>query len=66
MLASMTPELFPRFSNCRVFSLCDFFIVSISIFRPWMVLFISFDCLFWFGLVLVLVCNSLRDFCVFP
>jgi hypothetical protein len=59
MLASMTPDLFPRFSNSRVVSLCDFFIVSSSIFRSWMVLFLSFACL------IVFSCNSLRDFCVF-
>jgi hypothetical protein len=33
MLASMTPDRFPRFSIARVVSLCDFFIVSISVFR---------------------------------
>jgi hypothetical protein len=33
ILASMTPDLFSRFSNSRVVSLCDFFIVSISVFR---------------------------------
>jgi hypothetical protein len=37
MLASMTPDLFPRF--------CDFFVISISSFISWMVLFISFTCL---------------------
>jgi hypothetical protein len=37
-----------------VVSLCDFFIVSISIFRSWMVLFSSFTCLVMFS------CNSLR------
>jgi hypothetical protein len=45
-------------SNSRAVSLSDFFIVSISIFRSWMVLFISFNCL------VVFSCNSLRDFCV--
>ena len=58
MLASMTPDLFPRFPDSRVVSLFYFFIVSISIFRSWMVLFNSFTCLFVFS------CNSLRDFCV--
>ena len=33
ILASMTPDLFPRFFNSRVVSLYDFFIVSDSIFR---------------------------------
>ena len=42
----------------RVVSLCDFFIVSISIFRSWMVLFNYFTCL------VVFSCNSLRGFCV--
>ena len=59
MLASMTPDIFCRFSNSRVVSLCDFFIVSICIFRSWMVLFISFTCL------IVFSCNSSGIF-VFP
>jgi hypothetical protein len=58
MLASMTPDLFPRFSIFRVVFLCDFFIVSISIFRSWIVLSSSFTCLVMFSY------NSLRDFCV--
>jgi hypothetical protein len=41
-----------------VVSFCDFFIVSISILRSWMVLFNSFTCL------VVFSCISLRDFCV--
>jgi hypothetical protein len=56
MLASMAPDLFPMFSISRVVSLCDFFIVYISIFRSWMVLFNSFSCL------VVFSCNSLRNF----
>ena len=58
VLASMTPVLFPRFFISRIVSLCVFLIVSISIFRSWMVLFNSFTCLDVFS------CNSLRDFCV--
>jgi hypothetical protein len=58
MLASLTPGLFPRSSNSRVLSLCDFFIVSISIFRSWMTLFVFFTCL------IVFSCNYLRNFCV--
>jgi hypothetical protein len=45
MLASMTPDLFPRFSV----SLCDFFIVSSSMSRSWMVLLLSFTCLMVFS-----------------
>jgi hypothetical protein len=55
----MTPGLFSRFSISRVVILCDFFIVSVPIFRHWMVLFHSFNCL------VVFSCNSLRDFYVF-
>jgi len=58
MLVSMIPDVFPRFSISKVVSLCVFFIISISIFRSWMVLFNSFTCL------VVFSCNSLRDFCV--
>ena len=58
MLASMDPDFFPRFSISRVVSLCDFFIVSTSTFRCWMVLFNSFTFLYVFS------CNSLRHFCV--
>jgi hypothetical protein len=58
MLASITPDLFPRFSISRVVSLCDYFTVSNSIFRSCMILFNSFTCL------VVFSCNSLRDFYV--
>ena len=51
--------LFPWFYISRIVSLCDFIIVSISIFRSWLVLFNSFTCLF-----VCVFCNSLRDFCV--
>jgi hypothetical protein len=47
MLASMTPDLFSRFSFSRDVSLCDFFIVSLSSFRSWMIfckLLHLFDC----------------------
>jgi hypothetical protein len=43
MLASMIPDLVPKFS--MLFPSCDFFIVSISTFRYWMVLFSSVACL---------------------
>jgi hypothetical protein len=56
MLTSMASDFFPRFSISRVFSLCDFFIVSTSIFRSWMILFNSFTCL------IVFSCNSLGIF----
>ena len=49
---------FYRFSISRVVSLCDFFIVSISIFSSWNVLFKSFIFLVVFSY------NSLRDFYV--
>ena len=44
MLAYMTPDFFPRFSMSSVVSLCDFFIVSTSIFRSWIVWFNFFTC----------------------
>ena len=59
MLESMTSDLFPRIYISEVFSHCDFFIVSTSIFRSWIVLFNSFTCL------VVFSCNFLMDFCVF-
>ena len=55
---SMFLDFFPRISISRVVSLCDFFIVSTSIFRSWLVLFNSFTC------IVVFSCDSLRDFCV--
>jgi hypothetical protein len=58
MLASIAPDLFPRFSISRVVSLCDFFIVSTFLFGSWMVLFNSFTYLS------VFFFNSLRNFCV--
>jgi hypothetical protein len=58
MLASMTLDLFSRVSISRIVSLCDFFIVSIFIFRSWVVLFNSYTCL------VVFSCISLRDLCV--
>ena len=57
--ASMTPDLSARFSFSRVVSLYDVFILFISIFRSWMVLFKSFTHLIIFS------CSSLRDFCVY-
>jgi hypothetical protein len=44
MVMSTTTDLFPRFPVSRVVSLYDFFIVSISIFRSWIVLHNSFTC----------------------
>jgi ABC-type siderophore export system fused ATPase/permease subunit len=54
----VTPDLFPNFSNSRVVSFCDVFIVSISILRSWMVLFISF------AYLIVFSYKSLRVFVV--
>jgi hypothetical protein len=59
MLASVAPNFFPTFSISSVVSVCDFFIVSTSIFRSWMILFNSFTCLDVFS------CNSLRNFYIF-
>jgi hypothetical protein len=59
MLASMSSDLFPRFSISSVVSLCDSFIISTSIFRSWMVLFNSFSCLDVFS------CISLRELFMF-
>ena len=55
MFVSMTPDLFPKFPISSVVSLYDFLVVSTSVFRSWMVLFISITCL------LVLSCNSMVD-----
>jgi hypothetical protein len=42
MFASMSPDLFHSFSISRVISLCNFFIVYISIFDPeWFCLILS-------------------------
>jgi len=59
ILASMSPDLFPRFSISRVVILCAFFIVSLySLKYPgW-----AFQSFFF---LVVFSCNSLRDFCVF-
>jgi len=46
-------------SISRVVSLCSFFIVSISVFKSWMIFFNFFTCL------VVFFCNSVREFCVF-
>ncbi|EDL36529.1 mCG148246 [Mus musculus] len=42
ILVSVVPVLFPRFPISGVASICLFFITSISIFRSWTDLFISF------------------------
>jgi hypothetical protein len=57
ILASVVPVLVLRFYISRVVSFCVFASVSISIFRSWMVFFISFTCL------IVFSCISLRDLC---
>jgi hypothetical protein len=47
ILASMAPDFFSRFYIARAVSLCDTFIVSASIFRSWMGLFLYlFGCVF--------------------
>jgi hypothetical protein len=59
MLTSMTADHSPRFSISRIVSRCDFYIVSTSIFRYWMVFFTNFTVL------VVSSSSSLREFCVF-
>jgi hypothetical protein len=54
----MIPDIFSRFSISRVVSLCDFFTVSISIFRSWMVVLNSFTCLVVFNSFTCLVVFS--------
>ena len=69
MLGSMTTDFFPRFSISQVVSLCDFIIVSTSIFIFWMPLFNYFTCFAVFSLsssrtssyLLVFSCISLRE-----
>ena len=58
MFATMTSDLFPRFFTSWVVSLYDFFIVSMSIFRPWMMLFN------YFLILVVFFWKKLKDFCV--
>lgn len=50
-LVSMIAVLFLRLYICRVASICDPFIVSLSIFRSWAILFNSFSCLFIFSYI---------------
>jgi hypothetical protein len=52
ILASMVPDLFPRFSISSVVSLCDFFIVFISIFRSWKVCSIPLPVWLYFPVIL--------------
>ena len=59
MLAFITPYLFPKLSIFRVATLCVFLIISISIFRSWMIFLISFTYLIIFS------CISLRNLFVF-
>jgi hypothetical protein len=58
LFTSFTFYFFFIFDNSMVDSLCDFFIVSISIFSSLMVLFNLFSWL------VVFSCDYLRDFCV--
>jgi hypothetical protein len=57
--ASVTPDLFPRFSISKFASIHGFFIVTLSSFRSWMFLFNLFSCLIVFSYM------SLRDSFVF-
>ena len=53
-LSYTTPDFFPRFSISKIIYLCDFFIVSPSIFRSWMVLFFP-------SYLFVFSCNFSRE-----
>jgi hypothetical protein len=61
MLASMTPDVFPRFSISRVVYLCELLIVSVSIFRSG--LFCSLSSPVWLCFPIILFFNIF--YCVF-
>ena len=62
ILTSMVLEFFPRVSISSLASLWVFFIVSTSLFRSSMVLFISITCLDVFSCLSLRTCNSLAVF----
>jgi hypothetical protein len=62
MLASVAPDLFPRFSISRLSPFFYFFIAFISIFRSWTIWFNSFTYLIVFFCISLRICFLFKGF----